>query len=273
MPLFDHLGELRMRLVRIVACLSVAVVVFYLASPTIAHFMTIPIAQYLPHDANGVAIFSFIDPFEAFTVRFTISLWASIVACMPIIIWQVMGFFLPALRPSERIWFIPTFAVAVGLFIFGTVFCYLIILNHAFEWLTDQGAGFGETIARATTYVDTIIRFEIGFGLAFELPLVVFFLVILDLVPYKKLRESWRVVYVSLMILAAITTPDASPITMLLMVAALIGLYEISLFIARLALGKRIKSQNRAYELQKAEDEKWNEEYKAMKRAKKEARK
>ena len=265
MPLFDHLGELRMRLVRIVACMAIAIMVFYLAAPTIAVFLSLPIAEYLPKGENGQPVFSFIDPFEAFSVRFQISLWVSIVACMPIIIWQILAFFLPALKPSERKWFIPTFAVAVFLFAFGVVFCYLIILDPAFEWLTSQGIGFGETIARANTYIGTIIKFEIAFGFAFELPLVVFYLVTFDLVPYKKLRDSWRIVYVSLMVLSAITTPDASPITMVLMCAALIGLYEISLLVARIALGNRYYEQTAAYEKSLAEDTEWQEEWKRMK--------
>ena len=72
----------------------------------------------------------------------------------------------------------------------------------------------------------TIVKFEIGFGFAFELPLVVFFLAIFDIIPYKKLRGSWRVVYVVLMIISAMITPDASPVTMLLLFAAMIVLYE-----------------------------------------------
>ena len=83
-------------------------------------------------------------------MRFKVSLWASVVACSPVILWQILAFFLPALKPSERKWFIPTFAAAVALFIFGTVFCYLVILNPAFQWLTDQSAGFATVQAQAT---------------------------------------------------------------------------------------------------------------------------
>ena len=64
------------------------------------------------------------------------------------------------------------------------------------------------------------------------------------MVPYKKLRGSWRVVYVVLMVVSAMATPDASPVTMLLMFAAMIALYEGSLLIARVVLGRRIKRQN-----------------------------
>ena len=244
MPLFDHLGELRMRLVRIVVCLLVGVCVFYFATPTMGQFLMIPIAEYLPKGPDGLPSFMAIDPFEAFSTCFKISIWAAIVACSPVILWQLLAFFLPALKPNERKWFIPTFAAAVALFIVGTVFCYCIILNPAFQWLTDQAMGLGTVTPRMASYVDIIIKFELGFGVAFELPLVIFYLVVFNVVPYKKLRNSWRGIYVGLLVFCAIVTPDASPVTMALMFAALIVLYEVSLLLARIALGRRIKKQN-----------------------------
>lgn len=254
MPLFDHLGELRMRLVRIVACLAIAVVVFYMATPTMGQFLLQPIFDFLPKNADGSLALIALDPFESFATRFKISIWASIVACSPVILWQILAFFLPALKPKERKWFVPTFGAAVALFVFGTVFCYLVILNPAFEWLTDQAAGLGEIAPRMSSYIDMIIKFEIGFGFAFELPLIVFYLVIFDVVPYKKLRGSWRTVYVALMVISAMVTPDASPVTMLLMFAAMVALYEGSLLISRIVLAKRIKKQNEELEREEAEE-------------------
>lgn len=242
-----------MRLVRIVVCLLVAAVVLYLATPTLGQFLLAPIADFIPSDAEGLAALQAIDPFEGFSTRFKIAVWAAVVATSPVILWQLLAFFLPALKPSERKWFVPTFTAAVALFIIGVVFCYLVILNPAFEWLTNQAAGFGTVAPRMSTYIDIIIKFELAFGIAFELPLVVFYLVIFDIVPYKKLRDSWRVVYVALMVVCAMATPDASPITMLLMFAAMVALYEGSLLISRIVLRKRIKKQNE--ELALAEDD------------------
>ena len=228
MPLFDHLGELRMRLVRIIACLAIAVVVFYMATPIISQFLLQPISPYLPEGTDGLLAGTIVlDPFEAFATRFKIS----------------------------------------SLFIFGTIFCYLIILDPAFQWLTDQAAGLGEVVPRASTYIDMIIKFELGFGFAFELPLIVFYLVIFDIVPYKKLRGSWRTVYVVLMVVSAMATPDASPITMLLMFAALLVLYEGSLLISRIVLGKRIKKQNEELAREEAEEEELKQEMLARKKA------
>ena len=254
MPLMEHLGELRMRLVRIVVVLLVACCVFYLAAGTIGQFLLLPITEFLPQDAEGGADLQFLNAFDPFTVKFKIAFWTSVVGTSPVILWQILAFFLPALRPNERKWFIPTFAAGVALFIFGTVFCYLIILHPAFQWLTDQVSGLGTVLPNAASYIDVIIKFEIGFGIAFELPIVIFYLVIFEIVPYKKLRASWRYVYVGLMVFSAMVTPDANPVTMILMFAALIGLYELSLLLARVVLARRIKKQNEELALEEAEE-------------------
>lgn len=265
MPLFDHLGELRMRLVRIVVSLFIAMCIFYLATPTIIQFLLQPVAAYLPHDANGLIELNIFDVFGAFTIRFKVALWTSVVACMPIILWQVLAFFLPALKPNERKWFVPTFAVGVALFIVGTIFCYVLILNPAVQWLTEQAGGFANIFPDAKAWVDVIINFELAFGFAFELPLVVFYLVVFEIIPYAKLRNSWRTVYIVLMVIAAMVTLDASPITMLLMFAALLVLYEGSLLIARLVLGGRVKKQKEEAEREAREEAEWQEEWSAKK--------
>ena len=135
-------------------------------------FLLLPIAEYLPQGSDGTAVLTALDPFEAFATSFKVALWASVVTCSPVILWQILAFFLPALKPKERKWFVPAFAAAVILFIVGTIFCYLIILNPAFQFLTGQVQGWAASLPRASTYVDTIVKFEIGFGFAFELPLL-----------------------------------------------------------------------------------------------------
>lgn len=266
MSLMEHLGELRMRLVRVLACLLVAMCVFYLATPTIAQFLLAPVADFMPKDDAGNVMLNVFGAFDAFSVRISIALWAAAVACAPVILWQILAFFLPALKPRERKWFIPTFIAAVCLFVGGVVFCYCLILNPAFEWLTSQAAGFAAVFPEASQWVDIIIKFELGFGLAFELPLIVFYLVMFEVVPYAKLRASWRVVYIVLLVASAVITPDASPVTMLLMFAALVALYEISLLAARIGLKKRIEHQKAQAEIDAREREEAREEFSNLKK-------
>ena len=74
---------------------------------------------------------------------------------------------------------------------------------------------------------------EVGFGIAFQLPLIIFYLSILHIVPYRTFRGQWRYIYVILLAICGVVTPDASPVTMVLMYAVMLSLYEVSLAVAR----------------------------------------
>ncbi len=247
MPLLDHMGELRRRLMIVVVSLIVAACVLYMATPTIMDFLVAPIAPYLTNTSEYTEHISeylvTLTPLGGFSIRFRVAFFAAFVMCAPIILWEILAFFLPALKPSERKWVVPTVAVGVALFIVGTVFCYLIILDPAFDWMLGQTKDIAQVMPDAGEYLKLIMLFEIGFGIAFELPIIVFYLIVFNIVPYKKLRASWRVVYIALMLISACVTPDASPVTMLLMFAAMAGLYECSLLVSRIVLRKRIKKQ------------------------------
>ena len=228
MPLLDHLGELRRRLTIMIVSVLITAIVVYEATPVIIDVLLDPIRPFLPGGQLSV-----LTALGGFTVRFKVAIFAGIIVCTPILVWEIMAFFLPALKPNERRWVIPTVAALIVLFFLGMVFCYFIILKTAFGWLYAQSSDFAAVVAQAEDYISIIMLLEIGFGVAFELPLVIFYLTILHIVPYKTLRSGWRSVYVGLMVLSAIVTPDASPVTMFLMFAALITLYELSLAVAR----------------------------------------
>jgi sec-independent protein translocase protein TatC len=252
MPLFDHLGELRRRLTIIVAAVLASSILLYFLAPSLILVLVQPIAEYLTaaeEPVNNISELSTVlntfNPLEGFMLKFKVALVFSLVVCCPIWIWQLLGFFLPALKPNERKWVIPTFFAAILLFVLGAVFCYFLILSAAFNWLLGQAGDFSTVIPSAAEFINTILLFEIGFGIAFELPLVVFYLTVFNIVPYKKLRESWRVVYIVLMVICAMVTPDANPVTMILMFAAMAVLYEGSLLLSRAVLSRRLARQKR----------------------------
>jgi sec-independent protein translocase protein TatC len=249
MPFFDHIAELRRRIVIIAVTIVVGSMVLYYWGWTIFDFVMAPITPLL----NGVK-WQIFTPFGTFGLRFTVAFYASLVVGGPIIIWQIMAFFLPALKPKERRYVIPTFIALVTLFIVGVTFCYTVILSTAFTWILAQGgASIGQT-PDASKYFQGVIMMLIGFGIGFELPVIVFYLVIFNIVPYTKLRSNWRVVYVVLMLVASAATPDWSPYTMGGLFVALVVLYEGSMLLARVTLRKRIAAQKRA-ELAEDEDD------------------
>lgn len=228
MPIMDHLGELRRRLTIVVVSVIVCALIVYFATPTLIELMIDQIREAM----RGGELYVF-TALGGFTIRFKVALFFSVIVCCPIIIWEVMAFFLPALKPSERRWVVPTVAAMVALFFLGMIFCYLVIQPAAFGWLLDQTFEFAQSMANAEDYLNIYMLLEIGFGVAFQLPLVIFYLSIFHLVPYATFRSQWRIVYVALMVLSAVVTPDASPVTMILMFAVLIALYEVALAVAR----------------------------------------
>ena len=127
----------------------------------------------------------------------------------------------------------PTFTAMVALFFLGMIFCYAVIQRAAFGWLVEQITEFATATVNAEDYLNIMMLLEVGFGIAFQLPLVIFYLSILHIVPYRTFREQWRYVYVVLLVVCGVVTPDASPVTMVLMYAIMVALYEVSLFVAR----------------------------------------
>lgn len=240
MPFLSHLGELRRRLFIVIAVLAVLCLGLYPFSDYVFRFLTHPVTELLPAKPLVLTVMG------AMMARFNLSLWAGLVLASPIIIWQTMGFFLPALRPNERRWVVPTFLAMLALFAAGMAFCYTIILPQAFSWLIAQA---GSTFTYAPTGMDVIqsvLYFLLGFGIAFQTPVIVFYLVYFGIVPYKTLRENWRVAYVVITVVAAMATPDWSPVSMGALAGSMVALYEMSLFLVRVMLRKRIKRQQAA---------------------------
>ena len=235
LPITEHLRELRHRLIVIAIVVFVGSIVLYFPAPYFYNLAMQPILHIFGDQQLVV-----LNPFETFTLRFKVALYATLVVGSPIIIWQIMAFFLPALKPKERKWLIPTFIAMVVLFAGGVVFAHQMILGTAFEWIVGQAWEGVTQMPEASTYFQGVIMLLLGFGLAFQLPVVIFYLIIFNIVPYSKLRANWRVVYTVLIVVAAGATPDWSPVTMLALFGALVGLYEISMGLARIVLVRRI---------------------------------
>lgn len=228
MPLLDHLGELRRRLTIIIVTVIIMTVVMYFATPTIVDILKDPIAQFVPDGQ-----FYIMSTLGGFATRFGIAVKVAAVTCTPMILWQILGFFLPALKPSERRWVVPTLLIAVALFFAGAIFAYALIIPAAFEWLIGETNVIATALPDLENYINTEILLMVGFGISFELPLVVFYLATFHIVPYASFRRAWRYIYVALLVISASVTPDASPVTLLLLYAVMISLYEIALAITR----------------------------------------
>ncbi|GFP22304.1 sec-independent protein translocase protein TatC, partial [Candidatus Hakubella thermalkaliphila] len=114
----------------------------------------------------------------------------------------------------------------------GVVFSYFNLLPVAIGWLLNQGQGLELTLS-VSRYVSFVGWFLLASGVAFELPLVLLALIKVGLVDRRALRKQWQVAYMVILLLAAILTPDWSPITMMVLALPMIVLYELALLLAR----------------------------------------
>lgn len=266
MPFLSHLGELRHRFLVIALTVGIGAIVAYVFTPTILDWLFAPIAQYLPKSPLGEGGTLFLrGPFEAFTFRFKVAAYASIVLTSPVWLWQILAFFLPALKESERKFFVPTFIAILALFLAGNLFCHYVVLKPSFEWLLAQTQGGIDVsglfymwfhigsppstsvalsvLPEADKFLGGMLVMMVAFGVIFELPVFLFFLLYTGVLKYENLRKNWRYSYLVLIGFATLTTPDWSPVTMGSLFIAVVILYESTLAIARVTLRKRMERQ------------------------------
>jgi len=239
MPFMSHMNELRKRLSVIVAVVGVLTLVGYFYSDKIYLLLVGPMRPIIGDQGSYV-----FDLLEAMSNRFRLGMFGAIIAGSPIILYEVMAFFLPALKPKERRWFAWTFVAAAILFLAGVAFCYLLILEPSTKWLVDQSGVSFELLLRAQSAMTFAMWFLGGFGMAFEVPVIVFYLVYFNVVPYATLRKNWRTVWVVIVVVASMITPDWNPWSMAALSASMVALFEASMLLVRIMLARKIKAQS-----------------------------
>ncbi len=167
-----------------------------------------------------------------FIVALKVSLYSAIFLSLPIILWQMWLFIAPGLYDNEKRFALPFLFGVTIMFIIGVLFAYYIVAPFGFQFLITFGAFLYTPLINIEDYIGFFAKIMLGFGLAFELPMIVYFLAIIGLVTDKMLIEFFKYAIVIIFIVAAILTPP-DIITQILMATPLIILYGVSIIIAR----------------------------------------
>ncbi|GFP26935.1 sec-independent protein translocase protein TatC [Candidatus Hakubella thermalkaliphila] len=223
MTIIEHLEELRRRLIICIVVLAVSAMVAYPLHGYILRLLMVP---------AGKINLNVLEVTEAFKVNILLSLFTGVVISFPVLAYQILKFVLPALKRRERRLLVPLVILFFVLFLGGVVFSYFNLLPVAIGWLLNQGQGLELTLS-VSRYVSFVGWFLLASGVAFELPLVLLALIKVGLVDRRALRKQWQVAYMVILLLAAILTPDWSPITMMVLALPMIVLYELALLLAR----------------------------------------
>jgi sec-independent protein translocase protein TatC len=172
------------------------------------------------------------DPLAPLIVRLKISGYGGLALSIPIIMWEIWRFIVPGLHKRERrygFWFILS---AVALFVLGCVVAWFTI-NKALEFLLTIGGTSLHPLIDANKYLTLVMLMFAAFGVAFEFPLLLVFLMLVGALSSQQLRSARRWAAVGIATFAAIITPSADPFSMLAMAIPMYIFYEISILIGR----------------------------------------
>jgi sec-independent protein translocase protein TatC len=223
LTLVEHLEELRTRL--IVSALAVLVAFAFCAWQN--HLILEIVNDPLPSGQKPTTL----SPTEPFLTTITLSLYAAILIALPVVLYQVYAFVLPAFSPTERRVALPLLLLVPALFVGGVVFCYFVVIPPAIEFLLGFNADEFDTMLRARDYYSFVALTLLSMGLLFQVPIGVIAATRLGITTPEKLRRNRRYAILAMAILAALL-PTIDPVTMLLEMVPLIVLYELSILLA-----------------------------------------
>lgn len=235
LSLVEHLDELRIRLIRSLVAIVISATIAWFAVDPLYAAMTEHIRTLLPKGLEYQEVFRSIT--EPFFLKVKLSIYFGMILALPISVSQLWGFIKPGLRPHEQRPFRMIGPLSIFLFLLGCYFCWLI-LPPTINWFGEfvQGS-FKDTavLQEAGTLIFFVLNMMLGFGLGFQLPLVVFFLAHIGLLPPEALNKYWRQAMVVIFIVSALITPSPDPISMLMMALPLTGLFVISVYAVKLS--------------------------------------
>lgn len=166
---------------------------------------------------------------EPFTVTLAVSFYAALLLAMPVLLYQLYAFLLPAFSPTERRVAVPLMLAVPVLFIAGVVFAYFVVLARAIDFLQNFNAENFDVLVQARDYYRFSVVFMAAIGFLFQIPVVVLAVVRTGIATPRQLRKWRGYVILGIALLAAVATPTPDPVTMLLAMGPLVVLYELSI--------------------------------------------
>jgi sec-independent protein translocase protein TatC len=238
-PFLAHLEDLRWTIIRCVGALAAGICICAFGARHILEALYVPYRR-TGHDPSQLIN---IDVTAPFSIHMEISLYGGIILTLPLMLYYVGQFLLPALTAKEKRFLAPIFAAGALLFVIGTVFCFVFVLKPALEFFFgySQYLGFGATWT-AKALIDFEVQMLLGFGLAFEFPLVILVLNFFGIVSAAQLASKRRHAALIIFIAACCIVPSTDPITLSLMAVPLYVLYEGCVWIAKIGEKRRARA-------------------------------
>ncbi len=230
MSMMEHLAELRNRILISFFAVVVAAIIAFIFSNQILDFL-LRFYRNAVHRPNQKFIFT--SPEAGFVVRLKIATYGGIVLALPIWLYQLWRFITPGLNPKEKRYAIPFVASAIVLFVVGAFVAFLT-LEPALNFLLTVGGSAQTPLLTADRYLGLVALMIVAFGISFEFPVVLVFLLLAHVLRTDQLRHARRWAAVGIVTFAAVITPSQDPYSLMFMAVPMYLFYEGAIIVGRI---------------------------------------
>jgi sec-independent protein translocase protein TatC len=237
MTFFEHLIELRKRIINSLVSIAVGAMIGWAVAPHFVNWITRPMIKALGN-AHLDQKLVYTHPAGYLNLLITLSIYLGLVIASPWILYQIWLFVAPALYKHERSAITGFLFSTVFLFLAGIAFGYFIMLPYILRFLISFQGPVVPLIS-INEYFDLILMILLGLGLVFELPILIFFLSLFGIVTPKFLLQNFRYAILIIAIVAAIITPTPDATTMLIFMAPMVGLYFLGVGVSWVVVRRR----------------------------------
>jgi sec-independent protein translocase protein TatC len=237
MTFFEHLSELRKRIINSLISVAVGAAIGWFAAPHFISWITKPMLKALA-DAGLKEQLYYTHPAGYLSLLISLSIYLGIVIASPWILYQIWLFVAPALYKHERSAITGFLLSTVFLFLAGIAFGYFVSLPYVLRFLTSF-KGPVVPLMSVNEYFDFILLVLLGLGLVFELPVLIFILSLFGIVTPRFLLNNFRYAILVITILAAVLTPTPDALTMLIFMGVLVALYFVGVGVSWMVVRRR----------------------------------
>lgn len=240
MPLMEHIHALRKVLVISAYAVALGTVVGWVFSDKIFSYIANPVLNLV-----SVAFIT-TTPMEPMMVKLKISIVTGVIIALPVLIWQIWSFVLPALKQTERKYLYTIVPSSLVLFLSGAAFCFYFVIpvGLRFLLLSVGGAVQSTPLVTQSSYLSFLITFILTFGIVFQLPIVLLLLIHLGIVTPQTLAKKRKWAFFGIVALTMLVSPTPDITTQLLMAGPMYLLYELSIWLGYSVAKRRDKALN-----------------------------
>ncbi len=229
MTLTEHLSELRVRIIRSVLAVAVGTIVVVVFYDPLLRFLKRPYVRIckVNTDLACDGTLNTLGPLEGFSTRMRVALYGGIILALPVLLWQIWRFIVPALHAKEKRYAYPFIISSIVLFVLGGYIAYWT-LDKSLEFLITWSGQDVNQVYQVSKYISLVGLMVAAFGIGFEFPVLLVFLQLVGVLTPQTLLKGWRYAIMAIFVIAAVITPSGDPISMLALAIPMTLFYLIS---------------------------------------------